>query len=960
MNRGLLFLLILAIFCQITIVRADEDMEWRMRKYTGNRPGPRAYFASAYAYNPFSDEVLSSIEYLYLNGGEGPENSLKDEDGSIWKMKLHQNELNWIRMVPTNWPGYDYPRGRKHHSGSIFYHAKIDEYHLPVSVGTSSGRTNFVTYGGINSEEETLDEMWVFSEYMDKIYNAEKGSYKRCLRGVWVHVTQNYDPESELREIPESRSDAVLICLPIEAPAPPANEDEFESYAIVFLYGGQNEEGPVENAYIGMIKRVDKINPDAPIGYDIEINCLWNRKIMLSSGQGIVGATGMLDMLYDADGARVILFGGKDSFGEATNTILTYNFDTEAWSILSPITDPPSERYDQAGYIDVREHKLVIQGGLHPASGLEQITGDAFAFDLSTGNTGWSQIEEIDLPRYGHAGAYYWGSFFCGYTEGSSIELMDDFWELRPGTIGKEWHISKSSQNGLDHPSKVLKTVRIRGGDSVYIEAESANDWFLGKYTLPESIGYIIIEGVPYNGNKPGLYNYYSHVKLEDIEIPLFEVTGQKTLEDLTQVLADEKTESVVRCKTSCLISNLRIGYAECPEGSGPGECDDNFPGEGIPEEKLDELNSISIVDPQDPEDQREIMEIILIGDKGIAVGTAIHVENCEFVDNVIGLSLTCVASEPQTSVTHIKGNEFHDNYMGIWCLETTHKIQKNVFSHNHMAGIVSEKGCRSRIHDNLFIGNGYEEDLYEGWKAGILSSFIIVYGVPYIQNPIIYNNVFLEERAVSIDISYDWYQYINMPVVMNNIIQYYGSEITLSTPFWKTPDREDCQISARNNCIYPWPEEDYSNDPYLILQSADSMDAEPLVDENGYLEIESDCIDAGSYTLSPGVDSDGGYYDYHMLDIGYHFTDCLSTIGSVLHLGAVDEDEIAWDEPAFGDAIWYLIIWMDDYGWLYGSGTASTTSYEIDDELIGIGLWFGVSACDEYGRFSTPEFIQM
>ena len=165
MNRGLLFLLILAIFCQITIVRADEDMEWRMRKYTGNRPGPRAYFASAYAYNPFSDEVLSSIEYLYLNGGEGPENSLKDEDGSIWKMKLHQNELNWIRMVPTNWPGYDYPRGRKHHSGSIFYHAKIDEYHLPVSVGTSSGRTNFVTYGGINSEEETLDEMGVFRVY---------------------------------------------------------------------------------------------------------------------------------------------------------------------------------------------------------------------------------------------------------------------------------------------------------------------------------------------------------------------------------------------------------------------------------------------------------------------------------------------------------------------------------------------------------------------------------------------------------------------------------------------------------------------------------------------------------------------------------------------------------------------------------------------------------------------------
>ncbi len=279
------------------------------------------------------------------------------------------------------------------------------------------------------------------------------------------------------------------------------------------------------------------------------------------------------------------------------------------------------------------------------------------------------------------------------------------------------------------------------------------------------------------------------------------------------------------------------------------------------------------------------------------------------------------------------------------------------------MAGIAFEKGAHGLLHDNQFIDNGCGPDVYDNWRAAIVSNFDITLRVPSNQNPLVYNNVFVNNyHALTVEYlpphDYD----INMPHFMDNIV-YYPQQ---GAQFAITRNASDsCRLVSRNNFYFcNWLQFEPESVLALMCSNDRGSDVDPKFvnpASDFHLKNDSLCINAGFISLSPGIISESGYQDYHILDIGYHFYGEIGAIGSVRTLRAIDDDTIAWTAPDFGDPNGYVVIWEDDTGQIAGTDyDVSGLTYDIDPEMTGIGLLFGVSAYTDEGAFGTPAFIEM
>lgn len=107
-------------------------------------------------------------------------------------------------------------------------------------------------------------------------------------------------------------------------------------------------------------------------------------------------------MGYDADSDRVILFGGAPSSGVLGDT-WAYDYDSDAWTEMSPTTSPPGRTYSGMVY-DPRGDRMVLVGG-----SVDQETaslGDVWEYDLAA--NGWTDVSPSDGPgaRAWHAIAH--------------------------------------------------------------------------------------------------------------------------------------------------------------------------------------------------------------------------------------------------------------------------------------------------------------------------------------------------------------------------------------------------------------------------------------------------------------------------------------------------------------------------------------------------------------------------
>ena len=98
-------------------------------------------------------------------------------------------------------------------------------------------------------------------------------------------------------------------------------------------------------------------------------------------------------MAYDSASDRVIVFGGVDRNGSALNETWAYDFNTNNWTNLNPVSKLPTRLYHAMAY-DSQSDRVILVGG-YTQSG--QPDYDIWAYDFNA-NT-WTSMDPLDKPR---------------------------------------------------------------------------------------------------------------------------------------------------------------------------------------------------------------------------------------------------------------------------------------------------------------------------------------------------------------------------------------------------------------------------------------------------------------------------------------------------------------------------------------------------------------------------------
>ena len=129
-------------------------------------------------------------------------------------------------------------------------------------------------------------------------------------------------------------------------------------------------------------------------------------------------------MAYDSQSDRMILFGGTDRNGPVVNQTWTYDFNNNTWTDMDPVSKPPA-RLSHALAYDSQSDRVILFGG-STQGGL--VLNDTWAYDFES--NGWMSMTSKPPALSSHAMAYDSQSdrviLFGGYTQGGLV--LDDTW----------------------------------------------------------------------------------------------------------------------------------------------------------------------------------------------------------------------------------------------------------------------------------------------------------------------------------------------------------------------------------------------------------------------------------------------------------------------------------------------------------------------------------------------------
>jgi N-acetylneuraminic acid mutarotase len=131
-------------------------------------------------------------------------------------------------------------------------------------------------------------------------------------------------------------------------------------------------------------------------------------------------------MVYDSTNQKIILFGGSTGVaGEELGDTWSYDFATNTWAELRPITKP-SQRFSPSMVYDSVSQKIILFGGAHGTAFLD----DTWIYDCP--NNQWTQVFPETKPPIRHSHAMIYDSenqkviLFGGY--GAGDILLNDTW----------------------------------------------------------------------------------------------------------------------------------------------------------------------------------------------------------------------------------------------------------------------------------------------------------------------------------------------------------------------------------------------------------------------------------------------------------------------------------------------------------------------------------------------------
>ena len=103
-------------------------------------------------------------------------------------------------------------------------------------------------------------------------------------------------------------------------------------------------------------------------------------------------------MAYDAQSDRAILFGGEYQLGTPLSDTWAYDFNTNTWTDMNPATSP-SARLGHRMVYDARADRIILFGGLSSVQPREIYLDDMWAYDFDT--NAWTQLSPSTKPRGG-------------------------------------------------------------------------------------------------------------------------------------------------------------------------------------------------------------------------------------------------------------------------------------------------------------------------------------------------------------------------------------------------------------------------------------------------------------------------------------------------------------------------------------------------------------------------------
>jgi hypothetical protein len=94
-------------------------------------------------------------------------------------------------------------------------------------------------------------------------------------------------------------------------------------------------------------------------------------------------------MAYDSESDRCILFGGLERPSGVYNDTWAYDFNTDTWTIMEPVTSPAGRNYHGMAY-DLKADRIILFGGGNWSKNM----ADTWAYDYNT-NT-WTELESVE------------------------------------------------------------------------------------------------------------------------------------------------------------------------------------------------------------------------------------------------------------------------------------------------------------------------------------------------------------------------------------------------------------------------------------------------------------------------------------------------------------------------------------------------------------------------------------
>ena len=134
------------------------------------------------------------------------------------------------------------------------------------------------------------------------------------------------------------------------------------------------------------------------------------------------------NVAYDSESDRIIVFGGWYTPDGATilhrGDTWAYDYNTNTWENMSPAVSPPMRRYSSTAY-DSESDKVIIFGGVLATGGT---TGDTWAYDYNT-NT-WEDMNPLSKPssRFYSLMAYDSESDKIILFSGATLSIYSDTW----------------------------------------------------------------------------------------------------------------------------------------------------------------------------------------------------------------------------------------------------------------------------------------------------------------------------------------------------------------------------------------------------------------------------------------------------------------------------------------------------------------------------------------------------